>query len=253
LIALYVAAVALSFRHLKNDKVRFLVITALLVILLNFFHQNKKMRYILYLYPPLFSLTAFHLTNLYSRIKRRRKHIAFYVLMVVCMTAFLFYLAGSIRLYGYNFSVAEPLDFIKSSTGNSGSIFVLGEINEISPGLIGWHLSNITKIKEVKASTYAVWEFEEFERLIGKHLGVPDRISPERINNFIGKHGFDTIILIKTLNSSMFYNTEDFLVYNKWKLDYIPIVLENKDYTAHDSMLFEDIGVEITVLKKLSN
>ena len=238
MILLFTAALAISFKYLKNEKVRFLIITALLVILLNFFHQNKKIRYILYLYPPLFSLTAFHLTNLYTRIRHRKKHIAFYVIVTVCMAAFLSYLAGNIGLYGYSFSVTEPLDFMKNSTENSGSIFVLGEINEISPGLIGWHLSNMTDIKEVTASAYAAWEFED---------------GPERINDFIGKHGFDAIILIETLNSSVFYNTEDFLVYNKWKLDYIRIVLENRNYTISDSRLFGDIGVEITVLRRLSN
>jgi hypothetical protein len=252
LILVYAAALVLSFRNLKNDKVRFLVITALLVILLNFFHQNKKIRYILDLYPPLFSLAAFHLTNLYARIKHRWKEVAFFMIMIVSMAIFLFYVAGNIRLYGYNFSVAEPLDFIKNSTENSSNIFVLGEINEISPGLISWHLSNITNIKAVSASTYAVWEFEEFSHLITV-LGMPDRISPERINNFISKYGFDRIILIETLNNSRFYNTEDFLVYNKWKLDYIPVVLANKNYTVSDSRLFGDIGVEITVLRKLSS
>ena len=253
LILVYAAALVLSFKHLKNENIRFLLIIALLVILLNFFHQNKKIRYILYLYPPLFSLAAFHLTNLYARIRHKRKHIAFYALVAAAMAVFIFYLAGSARLYGYGFSVSEPLDFIKNSAENSTNIFVLGEINEISPGLMSWHLSNITNIKGVKASTYAIWEFEEFKRLIGKHLGVPDRISPERINSFIERYDFDTIILIETLNSSIFYNTEDFLVYNKWKLDYIPIVLENKNYSVYESRLFEDTGLEITVLTRLSN
>ncbi len=253
MVVLYAAAFMLSSKQLKNDKIRFLFIVAVLAILLNFFHQNKKMRYILYLYPPLFSMAAFHLTTLYGKISHKRKRFAFYLLLGVCMAVFSFYASSSFRLVGYDFSVTEPLDFIKNSTRNSYNIFVLGEINEISPGLISWHLSNATSIKAVRASTYAIWEFEEYYRLIKGRLGVPDRVSPERINNYIGKHDFDTIILIETLNESRFYNTEDFLVYNKWKLDYIPIVLENGNYTAQSRRLFKDIGIEITILEKIRN
>jgi 4-amino-4-deoxy-L-arabinose transferase-like glycosyltransferase len=245
LILLFAAAFALSFRYLKDEKVRFLIIIAVIAIILNFFHQNKKIRYILYLYPPLFTLAAFHLTGFYARINHKRRHITFFVLVLACTAAFMFYLAGNARLYGYDFSVAGPLDFIKNSTGNSTSIFVLGEINEISPGLISWHISNITDIKSVTASTYAAWEFEDPE--------APGRANPERINDYIGKYDFDVIILIETFNGSVFYNTEDFLVYNKWKLDYIPILLENRNYTIRDSRLFQDIGIGITVLKRIGN
>ncbi|MCJ7816874.1 MAG: glycosyltransferase family 39 protein [Candidatus Aenigmarchaeota archaeon] len=251
LIFVYAAAFSLSFHHLKNEKVKFLVIMGLLAIGLNFFHQNKKIRYILYLYPVFFSLASFHLARFYSRIIYPRKGIAFFVILIIAMTAYSVYLFQNVRLYDDYYSVKRPLDFIKDSTMNSSRIFVLGEFNELSPGLIEWELSNKTNIKYVKASSYAVWEFEEFQRLIGKHLGVPDRISPERISDFIGKYGFDTIILIKPQNSSLFYNTEDFLVYNKWKLDYMPVVLENKKYMLAGWMLFEDIDVEITILKKI--
>lgn len=249
LIALYVAALALSFRHLKNDKVRFLVITALLVILLNFFHQNKKIRYILYLYPPLFSLASFQLTNLYARIKHRRKQIAFFALIAAFMTAFSFYLAGNAKLNGYSFSVNESLDFIKGSTADSSNIFVLGEFNELSPGLITWHLSSGSEIKQIKASTDYAWEFAPglFEGMRVSNR-TPDA---EGMGRFLDKYGFDAIVLIGMSNSSVFYNTEDYLVYNRWKMDYIPVVLENRNYSVGDSRLFQDTGVEITVLKKL--
>ena len=248
LIALYIAALALSFRHLKNDKVRFLVIITLLVILLNFFHQNKKIRYILYLYPPLFSLASFHLANLYARIKHRRKQVAFYVLIAACMAAFSFYLSGNARLYGYSFSVTEPLDFIKNSTENSGSIFVLGEINEISPGLIGWHLSSITNMKEIKASAYAVWEFSPgtFDGLKIQNA-TPDA---EGMNSFLSRHAFDAIALMELQNASVFYNTADYLIYNRWKLDYIPIIMENRNYSVESRKAFPDSGLEIIILRR---
>jgi 4-amino-4-deoxy-L-arabinose transferase-like glycosyltransferase len=92
LLLLYAAALALSFKHLKNEKFRFLVIVALLAILLNLFHQNRKIRYILYLYPPLFSLAAFHLTNLYSRIKQRKKHLLFCLAIAASMAVYAIHL-----------------------------------------------------------------------------------------------------------------------------------------------------------------
>jgi hypothetical protein len=251
LILLFAAALAISFRHLKNDKVRFLLITALLVILLNFFHQNKKIRYILDLYPPLFSLTAFHLTNLYTKIKHKRKQIAFSVLMPALMAVFLFHFSSNVRLYGYSFSVSEPLDFIKNNTMDSNNIFVLGEFNELSPGLITWHLSNTTSIKYITASSYSAWQFENSSG----NLERPGNPTPdsEGMERFIAKHDFDKIVLIEVKNSSVFYDKEDYLVYNRWKLDYIPIVMENGNYSVENMKSFENIGVQVTILKKLSN
>jgi 4-amino-4-deoxy-L-arabinose transferase-like glycosyltransferase len=249
LIFIYVAAAALSFKHLKNDKIRFLVIVALLAILLNFFHQNKKIRYILYLYPPLFALAAFHLTNLYARIKHKSKQIAFFVIVATCMIAFSFWLAGNTGPYIYDFSVAEPLAFIKNSTMDSHDVFLLGEFNELSPGLIAWDMSNISRIRQMKASSYYAWEFSPgmFEGL----SIVNATADTQGMSRFLDRHGFDAIVLVDVKNSSRFYSTYDYLTYNKWKFDYIPIVMENGNYTIQDYRLFQDIGVEITVLKKV--
>lgn len=247
LIVLYAAAALLSLKHLKNEKIRFLLIVVGITILLNFFHQNKKVRYILYIYPPLFALASFQLERLYARIRFRRKEIAFFAITGICVALFSFYMLGNIRLYDDYYSVDRPLDFIKNGTLEYGNIFVLGEFNEISPGLIAWNLNNATK--QIAYSSYSSWEFEGSPGALVRTATGPDS---EGMNRFLDRHGFDAIILIDVSNASIFYNNPDYLIYNKWKLGYIPVVLESGNYSMQNSRYFEDIDVEISILKRVS-
>ena len=246
LILLHIAAFALSLKYMKNEKIRFFVVLILITFILNFFHQNKKIRFILYMYPALFALTSFHLTSLFSKIKKANKEYYFALVMFALLVSFSLYMYQNVRLYDDYYSVDLPLEFIKNNTQGASSVFLIGEFNELSPALITWHLSNLTHIKDVGAITYSVYQFENLSGV----LDVPDgeNIDKKSFNSFITKEKFENMVLITVYNKSVFYDTEDYIGYNKWKLSYIPIALDNANYSVVAERNFSDISVGITIL-----
>ena len=250
IILLFAASFVASARFLRNEKIRYLFILVVLTLALNFFHQNKKIRYILYIYPPLFCMASFHMTRLFTRIRSRNKHAVFFGIFTVIMLLFSFHMLNDVRVYGDFYDADSPVEFIAANTGDMKNIFILGEFNELNPGMIAWSVSNIGDIKEIKYSSAFTSE------LMNSNIGfeIPS-VEPDInvVNEFVGKYRFDGFVLVDFNTSSYYYNTEDYQRYNKWKLGYLPLFINQTGYTQVNSSYFDSLGINVTIMRKISS
>ena len=247
ILILHIILSVFAFRSIKNPKISFLFLIVFLTVAINFFHPNKKIRYILYFYPVLFSLSSFALAQLYEKISIKRKGFLFFFI-VVFITG-LFYLHASQRIFagGGYYSIDEPLMFVKENLGSRKDIFTVGEFNQLSSAFIAWNISSMGDIRRVVPLVYAIPEFETVDGF----SEVPKKPNPDGFRSYLGSHRFDAIVLIYVYNTSFFYQNDDFQNWNKWKQAYIPLARENKNYTPIAEKSFDIQGIKIEILGNL--
>lgn len=239
----YLASAVLSFRSARTvPGIRFLLIYTVLSLCLITLSQTKDARYLFPLYPGLFLMSAFHAERLLRRFPWGRTAACLVLIMTAAGGTVLY--TGSARTAHYNTERARMLGELQADIPDNAPVLTVGAFNELSPSLIQWHLSRTNgRPVPLHALMHHKKELDGISHFDPERRAVP---AARAFRQLLAGLRPGTVICMSMQKDSPFYN-EDYLLWNEWKVKYIPLMDTMPGYTLVGKHFFNDTGILLKV------